>query len=180
MICSRFTRAGSGARSTADRYHPFNRCQASRWSWGYEPSSFFTYAPASSARRLLSTFKLVAIALPNLRIRDCSFAGFPSVGPQRFLPPSSGWSVVGGGATCASQVNLSVPSGGRCGGNPEPSNGLSYAWGPGRTHSRRDGDPSPGCNPSRISPPSPNGPCNTYYRPGTIIASAGGSALTYP
>ena len=33
--------------------------------------------------------------------------------------------------------------GGLCGGIPEPCIGLSCAWGPGRKHSRRDGDPSP-------------------------------------
>ena len=47
-------------------------------------------------------------------------SGRPSVGPWRFRPPSSGRSVVGGGAACSPQVTWSVTSGGRCGGNPEP------------------------------------------------------------
>ena len=75
MIRSRVTQAGSGACSTAARYHPFNWCQASRWSGGYYPSSVSTSAPASSDRRLLSPFKIAAIACPNLQIRDWSFAG---------------------------------------------------------------------------------------------------------
>ena len=38
-------------------------------------------------------------------------------------------------------------------GNPGPYNGPSCAKGPGRRHSRRDVDPSPGCSPSGTAPP---------------------------
>ena len=57
------------------QYHPFNRFQASCWSGGCDPSSVCTSAPASSAHRLLSPFKLAAIARPNLQIRDWYFVG---------------------------------------------------------------------------------------------------------
>ena len=106
--------------------------------------------------------------------------GRPSVGPRRFRPPSLGQSVFGGGAACTPRGTWSVPSGRCCGVNPEPCTGLSYDWGPGRTHSKRYGDPSPGCNPSGTSPPSPPGSCFMSSRPGTMSSGAGGSAPTYP
>ena len=55
-----------------DRYK--EQHQASRWSGWYDPSSFSTSAPDSSACRLLSPFKISAIARPNLQIREWSFA----------------------------------------------------------------------------------------------------------
>ena len=55
-----------------DRYK--EQHQASRWSGWYDPSSFSTSAPDSSACRLLSPFKIAAISRPNLQIREWSFA----------------------------------------------------------------------------------------------------------
>ena len=116
---------------------------------------------------------------PSCPVPEAS--GRPFIGPRRFRPPSSRRLVVGGGGgACATQGTWSVPSGGRCGGIPEPYNCLSYAWGPGRTHPKRDGNPSPGCNPSGTSPPSLTGSCSTSSRPGTMSAGTGGSAPKYP
>ena len=95
-------------------------------------------------------------------------------GPRRFCPPLSGWSVVGGGAACSPRGIWSVPSGGRCGGNPESCNGMSYAWGPWRTHFRRDGNTYPGYNPSGTSHPSPTGSYYTSSHTGTMSAGAKG------
>ena len=107
-------------------------------------------------------------------------SGRPSVGQRIFCPPSWGRSVFGGGSAFAPRGTWSVPSEGRCGGNPEPYNGLSYAWGNGQRHSKRDGDPSPGCNPSGTSPTSLTGSCYMSPRPVTMSAGARGSVLTYP
>ena len=49
---------------------PFNWCQDPGWRGGSDPSSVTTSASASSARRLLSPFKIAAIARPNIQIRD--------------------------------------------------------------------------------------------------------------
>ena len=105
--------------------------------------------------------------------------GQPSIGPQRFRPTSLGRSVVGEGVVCDPKGIWHVPSGGRCGGIPEPCSGLSYAWGPRQTHSRIDGNTSPGCNPSR--PPLPPLMYQTPRPPlpGTMISSAGGITPTY-
>ena len=75
MIRSRLTQAGSRERSTAAQYHQFNRCQASRWRGGSNPSRVSTSFPDSSTRCLLQTFKIVAMACPNLQIRSWYFAG---------------------------------------------------------------------------------------------------------
>ena len=104
----------------------------------------------------------------------------PSIGPKIFRPPLSGRLVVGGGGACAPPVTWSAPSGARCGGNLEPYNGLSYAWGHGYTHSKRDGDPSLGCNPSGTTPPYPPGSCSMSSHPGNMSADTGGSAPTNP
>ena len=76
-----------------------------------------------------------------------------------------------GGGACASKGNLSVTSGRRCRGFQGPSSGPIYAWGHGLTYSKRDNDPSLGCNPYRTSPPSPHKPMG---------AGVGGSGPTCP
>ena len=103
----------------------------------------------------------------------------PSVGPQRLCPPSLVWLLGGGGGACAPRGTWCAPSGRRCVGNPEPCNGLSYAWGLGWRHFQRDGNPSPGCSPSGTAPTSPLGSCSTSSRTGTMSAVTGGSAPTY-
>ena len=64
--------------------------------------------------------------------------------------PSSLVGAVGGrrGGRLRLRVTWCDPLVVRCGGNPEPYNGLIYAWGPIWTHSQRDSDPFPGCSPS--------------------------------
>ena len=74
VICSRVTRAGGRARSTAALYHPLIPCQTYRWREGFDPNSVSTSDPASSARLLLSSIKLAFILRPNLRINARSFA----------------------------------------------------------------------------------------------------------
>ena len=76
MIRSRVAQAGVGARSTAALYHTFSRCHASCGIGGSAPSSVSTSAPAVSTLRLLSPFRISAIARLNLQIRVWSFSGF--------------------------------------------------------------------------------------------------------
>ena len=129
------------------------------------------------SRRRVSMWPLRSTRFPSHTVPEV--LGRTSVGPQIFRPPSSGRSLVGGGAACTPQGTWSVPSGGLYGGIPEPYNGLSYAWGPGQTHSKRDGDLSLGCNPSGNSPPSPPGSCSMSFHPGNMIAGGGGIAPAY-
>ena len=103
----------------------------------------------------------------------------PSVGPQPFCLPLSVRLVDGGGGACVPQGICHATSGRRCLGNPEPCNGLSYAWGPGRRNFQIYGDTSPGCSPSGTTPTSPHRSCFMSYRPGNMSSVAGGSAPTY-
>ena len=75
-IRSSVTRAGGGAWSTADLYHPWIRCQASWMRGGSAPTSASTVAPALSARRLQSAAKLALIARPSRLFNACPFAGY--------------------------------------------------------------------------------------------------------
>ena len=68
VIRSSLTQAGGGAGSTASRYHPFIRCQASWWSGESNPGSRFTSSSASSVLRLRSPFNIALMAQSNLRM----------------------------------------------------------------------------------------------------------------
>ena len=66
VIRSRVTQAGGGARWTAAVYHPLIRCHDSWIKGGSAPTSASNYAPTSSARCLISVFKLALMARSSL------------------------------------------------------------------------------------------------------------------
>ena len=76
MIRSRVSLAGGVAWSTAALYHPLSRCHAPCGIGGSALSRCSTSSPAVSTLRLLSPFRLAAIARLSLRIRVWYLSGF--------------------------------------------------------------------------------------------------------
>ena len=75
VIHSRVTQEGGRARSTAELYHPWMRCQASWMRGGPAPTISSTSAPASSALRFRCAALLTLTALPSHLFSACPFHG---------------------------------------------------------------------------------------------------------
>ena len=139
------------------------------------------FAIYQHAETLLSTSLHVVAKIHAFfsELPEPAVLGRPSVGPRRLCPPSSVRSMGGGGRACSPRGTWRSPSGRHCVRNPEPYNGLSYAWGSVPRKMQKDGNPSPDCSPYGTAPPSPPRSCSTSSRPVTMSAGAGGSAPTY-